>query len=90
MGQLGAEHHQGEQKRAEHQPARRVAQSLAREGEEEPGAGDADRQRIDDESGVAARRGEIVRRIDQFRDDDDVLVVVAKEIGEVEPHAASR
>ena len=38
-------------------------------------------------SGVAARRREIVRRVDQFRDDDDVLVVVAKEVGGgLEPH----
>jgi hypothetical protein len=88
VGQLGAEHHQGEQQRAEHEPPGRVEQKLAREDEEKPGACDPHNKRIDDEPGVAAGRGEIVRRVDQFRDDDDVLVVVAKEIGEGKSHAA--
>jgi hypothetical protein len=88
VGQLGAEHHQREQQGAEHEPPWRVEQKLAREGEEKPGARNPGNKRIDDEPGVGAGRGEIVRRVDQFRDDDDVLVVVAKEISEVEPHAA--
>lgn len=51
--QLGAEHRQREQEGAKQKPPRRVDQELAGKEEEERGYGDADRQRIDDEAGIA-------------------------------------
>ncbi len=88
MRQLGAEHHQREQQGAKQKPPRRINQRLAGEKKEESSDRDADRQRIDDESGIAPWRDEIIRRVDQFRNDDDVLVVVAKQLFEAEPHSS--
>ena len=53
MRQLGAEHHQREQQGTKQKPPRCVDQELAGKEEKERGYGDADRQRIDDEAGIA-------------------------------------
>jgi hypothetical protein len=53
-------------------------QKIAREMQQERRTGRADDDGIEDESGIAARGEEVIRRVDQFRDGDDVLVVMAE------------
>ena len=84
MGQLGAEHGERKKYSAEQVAPRRVRENVARQQQEEQRASAPHGKRIDDQARIAARGGEIVRRVDQFRDGDDVLVVVGGIIPDVD------
>ena len=84
MRQLRAEHHQRKQNRADCKSQRCLFECGCRQKEKQSSAKSSNRNRIRNKTDIAPRGDPIVRRVDQFGNDDDVLVVVAKERRKVE------
>ena len=79
MTELCAEHGEREQDAAQRPARRGVPQELARKEEQEHGADGAGKDGIGNQADIATGRDEVVCQINKFRDDNDVLIVMAKQ-----------